>query len=72
MGRVGGVLRRVVLVILEEITEWCARLYRGWRILSQTLSSQEINIVQSKKKNLGFTSYTLRTYLIYLFSYLFS
>ena len=59
MGRVGGVLKGVVFVILEEITGWCARPYRGWRILSQTLSSQEINIVQSKKKNLGFTSYAL-------------
>ena len=71
MGRVGGVLKGVVFVILEEITGWCGRPYRGWRILSQTLSSQEINIVQSKKKNLGFTSYALRTYLIYLFSCLF-
>ena len=44
------------LVILKEIPGWWARQYRGWCILSQTLSknSQEMNTVQSWKKNSGF------------------
>ena len=54
-------------MILEEIPGWLVRTYRGWRIISQTLSKnmQEMNIVQSYKKNSGFRSYTLRTYLIF-------
>ena len=31
----GGILKLAVLVILEEIPEWCVRQYRGWCIISQ-------------------------------------
>ena len=60
MGGVGGVLKEVALVMLEEIPGWRARQYRGWWIISQALSknSQEMNIVQSWKNNSGFRSQT--------------
>ena len=35
MGGLGGILKLVVLVILEEIPEWCVRQYRGWCIIFQ-------------------------------------
>ena len=38
MGGVGGVLKRVELVMLEKKPGWCVRPYRGWCIISQTLS----------------------------------
>ena len=59
MGGVGGVLKWQAMVILEEIPGWWARQYRGWRIISQIFSkiSQEVNIVQSWRKNSGFPSY---------------
>ena len=37
VGVVGGILKWVALVILEEIPWWCVRHYRGWCIISQTL-----------------------------------
>ena len=49
VGKVGSVLAWVRQL---QITEWRARNYRGWRIISQTLSKnqQEMNIVQSLEK----------------------
>ena len=35
---VGGILKPVALVILDEITGWCTRQNHGWRNVSQTLS----------------------------------
>ena len=35
---VSGVLKRIALVILEEIAGWCVRQYLGLHIISQTLS----------------------------------
>ena len=39
VGKVGGVLTWVAwVVVLQEIPGWFIRKYRGWRIISQTLS----------------------------------
>ena len=38
VGGASGVVKRVALVILEEIPGWCVRQYHGWSIISQTLS----------------------------------
>lgn len=61
-------------MILKEISGWCARRCRGWRNISQSLSknSQEINFVQSYKKNSSFRSYELPIYpIFYIFPWIF-
>ena len=69
MGSVSGLLKWVVLVVLEKIPEWWAGQYRGWTIISQILAkiSQEMNIVQSYNhfQNFPFnTSETMRNYYL--------
>ena len=64
---VGSVLKLVALVTLEQLPWWCARQCCGKRMISHAFSInwQEMNIIQSYKKNSSLRPYKLQSCLIF-------